>query len=131
MRHNSSVMNHNATPNRFFKNFAQDYLNYLGDRTPTDKQMAVIQALQAHTRIRQAAGHDFRLTAEEKQCLCLAAEGKRLEDIAACLGVSVRKMRQYRQSVLQKFGCKNMTSAIILGLRYGEIGVPEMITQGL
>ena len=116
MRHDSFRWHHNATPN-----FAKDYLNYLGNRHPTPQQMLVIQALLAHTRLRQAAGHDFQLTQQEKQCLSLAAEGKGPRETAACLGTSIRSIRQSRKSILQKLGCKNMTSAVILGLRYGEI----------
>ena len=126
MRHDSLVGNNNPTPNRFFKNFAQDYLNYLGDSQPTEKQMMVIQALEAHSRIKQSTCVDVRLTAGEKEYLYLAARGKKHQDIAASLKVSLRQISQCRKSVCQKLGCKNVTSAIILGLRFGEIPVPDI-----
>ena len=35
--------------------------------------------------------------------------------------LSVRRVTQYRQSIFRKLGCKNITSAIIVGIRFGVI----------
>ena len=125
MRHDSLKGDHDLTPKPLLINFARDYLNWLGNSKPTGKQNEVLQALLTHSRQRQARGFDFCLTELEKRCLYLAAEGKRLKETAACLGLSRRKLSQCRQSILQKMGCNNITSAVILGIRYGEISIPE------
>ena len=74
---------------QFFKAFAKDYLDYLGNSHPSPKQLAEIQALLSHTWIRQPICFDLRLSAQEKRCLYLSAQGKGLKEIAAFLkGIS-------------------------------------------
>jgi DNA-binding CsgD family transcriptional regulator len=83
--------------------------------------------LLSNTWIRQPICFDLRLSAQEKQCLYLSAQGKGLKEIAAFLKVSIRRATQYRQSIFQKLGCKNITSAIIVGLRFGEIRAEHLM----
>ncbi|HHF7344298.1 TPA: response regulator transcription factor [Legionella feeleii] len=111
----------NLIDSPFFKVFAKNYLDYLGNSNPTHKQLAEIQALLSNTWIRQPICFDLRLSEQEKQCLYLSAQGKEVKEIAAFLKVSTRRVTQHRQSIFQKLDCKNITSAIIVGLRFGVI----------
>ncbi|WP_019217981.1 response regulator transcription factor [Legionella tunisiensis] len=105
----------------FFQVFAKNYLDYLGNSNPTYKQLAEIQALLSNTWIRLPICFDLRLSEQEKQCLYLSAQGKELKEIAVFLNVTLRRVTQYRQAIFQKLGCRNITSAIIVGIRYGVI----------
>ncbi|HHF7349810.1 TPA: response regulator transcription factor [Legionella feeleii] len=111
----------NLMDSPFFKVFAKNYLDYLGNSNPTHKQLAEIQALLSNTWIRLPICFDLRLSEQEKQCLYLSAQGKEVKEIAAFLKVSTRRVTQHRQSIFQKLNCKNITSAIIVGLRFGVI----------
>ncbi|STX39360.1 response regulator transcription factor [Legionella feeleii] len=111
----------NLIDSPFFKVFAKNYLDYLGNSNPTHKQLAEIQALLSNTWIRLPIHFDLRLSEQEKQCLYLSAQGKGLKEIAVFLEVSMRRVTQYRQAIFKKLGCRNITSAIIVGIRYGVI----------
>ncbi|WP_412754575.1 response regulator transcription factor [Legionella donaldsonii] len=116
----------NLIDSPFFKVFAKNYLDYLGNSNPTSNQLAEIQALLASTWMRQPIYFDLRLSEQEKQCLYLSAQGKELKDIAAFLKVSIRRVTQHRQSIFQKLNCRNITSAIIVGLRFGVINAENL-----
>lgn len=120
---------HTLIDSSFFKTFAKDYLNHLGNSKPSRKQLADFQDLLSHIWIRQPVCFDLRLTEKERQCLYLSAQGKRLKEIAAFLNVSIKRITQYRQSIIQKLGCKNITSAIIVGIRYGEIKATDLLIE--
>ncbi|KTC96439.1 response regulator transcription factor [Legionella feeleii] len=111
----------NLMDSPFFKVFAKNYLDYLGNSHPTHKQLAEIQALLSNTWIRLPIHFDLRLSEQEKQCLYLSAQGKGLKEIASFLNVSMRRVTQHRQAIFKKLGCRNITSAIIVGIRYGVI----------
>ncbi|MFW2532288.1 MULTISPECIES: response regulator transcription factor [unclassified Legionella] len=116
----------NLIDSPFFKVFAKNYLAYLGNSNPTSNQLAEIQALLASTWVRQPIHFDLRLSEQEKQCLYLSAQGKELKEIAAFLKVSIRRVTQHRQSIFQKLDCRNITSAIIVGLRFGVISAEDL-----
>ncbi|KTC98744.1 response regulator transcription factor [Legionella feeleii] len=117
----------NLIDSPFFQVFAKNYLDYLGNSNPTHKQLAEIQALLSNTWIRLPIHFDLRLSEQEKQCLYLSAQGKGLKEIAAFLNVSLRRVTQYRQAIFKKLGCRNITSAIIVGIRYGVIKKGEAL----
>jgi DNA-binding CsgD family transcriptional regulator len=118
-----------VTDSSFFKVFAKNYLSYLGNSNPTAKQLSEIQALLSNTWIRQPICFDIRLSDQEKQCLYLSAQGKGLKEIARFLKVSLRRVTQHRQSIFQKLECPNITSAIILGLRFGVIKGEDLVRE--
>lgn len=120
---------HNLIDSPFFKTFAKSYLAYLGNNRPTPKQLTEMQALLSNAWIRQPICFDLRLTVQEKQCLYLSAQGKGLKEISAFLNVSIRRVVQLRQSIFQKLNCKNITSAIIVGIRFGEIKASDLLTE--
>ncbi|HHF7348600.1 TPA: response regulator transcription factor [Legionella feeleii] len=120
---------HTLIDSSFFKTFAKNYLNHLGNSKPTRKQLVEFQDLLSHIWIRQPVCFDLRLTEKERQCLYLSAQGKRLKEIASFLNVSIKRITQYRQSIIQKLGCKNITSAIIVGIRYREIKAADFFSN--
>ncbi|MFW2532851.1 MULTISPECIES: response regulator transcription factor [unclassified Legionella] len=119
----------NLIDSPFFKVVAKNYLDYLGNSNPTHKQLAEIQALLSNTWIRLPICFDLRLSEQEKQCLYLSAQGKEVKEIAAFLKVSTRRVTQHRQSIFQKLNCKNITSAIIVGLRFGVIKAEHLLDE--
>jgi DNA-binding CsgD family transcriptional regulator len=112
---------YNSTETSFFKTFAKNYLAYLGNDSPTHRQLAEIAALLSSAWIKQPICFDIRLSQQEKQCLYLSAQGKGLKEIAAFLSVSVRRVTQQRQSIFKKLNCRNIPAAVIIGIRYGEM----------
>ncbi len=118
----------NLTDTPFFKTFARCYLNYLGNSSPNNKQLSEIQSLLSTSKIKRPIG--LQLTNYEKQCIFLSAQGKKLKEIARLLKLSQKEISQYRHSILQKLGCKTMSSAIIVGIRYGEIKVADLAIKG-
>ncbi|STX41842.1 lipolytic enzyme / transcription regulator protein [Legionella donaldsonii] len=124
-----SLRKTNLIDSPFFKVFAKNYLDYLGNSSPTNKQLAEIQALLSNTWIRLPICFDLRLSEQEKQCLYLSAQGKEVKEIAAFLKVSTRRVTQHRQSIFQKLNCKNITSAIIVGLRFGVIKAEHLLDE--
>ncbi|STX39049.1 response regulator transcription factor [Legionella feeleii] len=119
----------NLIDSPFFKVFAKNYLDYLGNSNPTPKQLAEIQSLLSNIWIRQPICFDLRLSEQEKQCLYLSAQGKEVKEIAAFLKVSTRRVTQHRQSIFQKLDCKNITSAIIVGLRFGAVKTESLLQK--
>jgi DNA-binding CsgD family transcriptional regulator len=110
----------------FFKTLAKIYLEYLGNSNPTSKQLTEMQVLLPNTCIKLPIRCDLRLTEQEKECLYLSAQRKRIKEIALFMKVSTRRVTQYRQSIFEKLNCKNITSAIIVGIRYGEINIKDL-----
>ncbi|CEG61464.1 response regulator transcription factor [Legionella micdadei] len=102
----------------------------MGNNKPNRKQLAEIQALLSDIWIKQPISIDLHLSQQEKQCLYLSAQGKKFKEIANHLNVSQREISQYRQSILQKLKCKTINSAIIVGIRYGEIKAEDLLAAG-
>ncbi|WP_019215261.1 helix-turn-helix transcriptional regulator [Legionella tunisiensis] len=129
IKRDSFIRKNDLIDSPFFKLFAKNYLDYLGNSNPTPKQLTEMQALLSNTWIRQPIGFDVRLSEQEKQCIYLSAQGKTLKEIAALLKVSTRRVNYCRQSIFQKLGCKNITSAIIVGLRFGVIKAEHLLEE--
>ncbi|MFW2533909.1 MULTISPECIES: LuxR C-terminal-related transcriptional regulator [unclassified Legionella] len=113
-----------AKQNQFFKAFARDYLNYLGNPNPTNKQLAEVQTLLSLAWVQRPLCIDGRLTKREQQCLYLSSLGKSIKEIATFFAVSERQVVWHRNNIFQKLACKNIAEAIAKGIRYGEIGSP-------
>lgn len=111
---------------QFFKAFAKDYLNYLGNPHPTTKQLTEIQSLLSQSWIKSTVYLDRRLSDREKQCLHLSSSGKSIKEISHFLGVSERQVERLRNSIFQKLNCKNIAHSVALGIRLGEIKPPPV-----
>lgn len=108
---------------KFFENFAKDYLNYLGSSNPAKKQITEMISILSHVWLKRRVCLDFRLTEREKQCLYLSASGKSIKEIASYFKITIRQVEFYRQAIFKKLLCKNIGGAIAKGLRYGEISM--------
>lgn len=106
---------------QFFKAFARDYLNYLGNPNPTGRQLTEVQDLLSHSWVKSTVYLDSRLSDREKQCLYLSAFGKSVKEIGNFLGVSERQVERLRSSIFQKLACKNIAQSVAQGIRFGEI----------
>lgn len=112
---------HSTKQKQFFKSFARDYLNYLGNSNPTNKQLTEIQTLLSQSWVQRPLCIDGRLTHREQQCLYLSSQGKGIKEIAIFLNLSERQVERHRNNIFQKLECKNIAEAIAKGLRYGEL----------
>lgn len=110
----------------FLNASAKSYLTYLGNNNPSCQQVAAIQSLLSETSQNQSFSIGLLLNQQEKQCLYLSAQGKKLKEIAILLNLSQNEISQCRQSILQKLGCKTMSRAVIVGIRYGEIKAADI-----
>ncbi|HHF7345162.1 TPA: helix-turn-helix transcriptional regulator [Legionella feeleii] len=117
---------HSAKQKQFFKAFARDYLTYLGNPNPSNKQLAEVQTLLSQAWVQRPLCIDGRLTPREQQCLYLSSLGKSIKEIASFFAVSERQVVWHRNTIFQKLKCKNIAEAIAKGIRYGEIGPPMM-----
>lgn len=106
---------------KFFENFAKDYLMYLGNPKPSKMHIKEMQSMLSHVWLRRKISLDIRLTEREKQCLYLSAQGKSNKEIARFFNKSIRRIEFIRQSIFEKLSCKNIPEAVVKGFQYGEI----------
>ncbi|WP_019215457.1 response regulator transcription factor [Legionella tunisiensis] len=113
---------HTAKQKQFFKAFARDYLSYLGNPNPTNKQLAEVQTLLSQSWVQRPLCIDECLTTREQQCLYLSSLGK---SIATFLELSQRQVERHRNTIFLKLTCKNIAEAVAKGLRYRELRPPD------
>lgn len=106
---------------KFFEDFAKEYLNYLGNPKPGKKQIKEMQSILSHTWMRKKIIVSSRLTEQEAKCLLLSSQGKSLSEIADFFNVSTRRIEFCRQSIFRKLFSRNIGEAIVKGIRYGQI----------
>lgn len=96
-----------------FKNGAADFL------LKPFGQVELISAVQETLRKSRYAGDNktFRLTPKELQVLQLVSKGKRNDEIAQELGLSVRTIKMHRSNIIHKTGASTMTEAALTILR--------------
>ena len=104
--------------------FAIQYLSVLGNETPSQKQIDLMEMLVAKVTIEQQLTFDKRLSDKEKNCLLLAAIGKNTEETAKLLKLRRNTVKKYRLYILRKLNCNNIAHAVFEGIRYGYI-VPK------
>ena len=105
----------------FFENFAGRYLAYLGNMRPTKRQLSEMIELLSHVWLRHFITSDARLSEIESQCLYLFSQGKTAPQIAQILSISERQIKRYRENILRELDCNNITQAVVIGIRYGQI----------
>lgn len=106
---------------RFLNVLAGERLRRLRIPHPTSEQLAEMKDLIVHVWVRRTVHMDSRLTTREKECLFYIACDKKDKEIAAYMNVTENTVRTFRESILQKLGCKRMAAAIARGIQYGEI----------
>ncbi len=62
-----------------------------------------------------------QLTAREQDCLCRAAEGKAIPEIALSLNISENTVKYHFKNILKKLGAKNKVHATALAMSKGYI----------
>jgi DNA-binding CsgD family transcriptional regulator len=107
---------------KFFTEFALDYLSYFGNDNPSKGQVEAMEDLLEFVYLRRGLHVDSRLTDREKMCLHLSAQGRSLDEIAEFFAVTRRVVELLRKSITTKLECKKITQAIALGIRHGVIG---------
>ncbi len=106
---------------KFFENFAKDYLIYLGNPKPTQTQIKEMKAILSETEVKRVVTLDKRLTPQEKRCLFLASKGKTIKATAQILKLGFNTALGYRNSAIKKLNAANLTAAVILGIKYLDI----------
>ena len=61
------------------------------------------------------------LTKREKDVFLLLIKNKTTKDIAECLNISEKTVRNHVSNAMQKLGCKGRAGAVIELLKLGEI----------
>ena len=105
----------------FFKGFAQRYLAYLGNYNPNKTQLTEMMDLLSHVWLRNLVTLDTRLTEMEQQCLYLFSQGKNSQQVAEFCSLSERQVKRYKKNILRELHCNNLTEAVVIGIRYGQI----------
>ena len=69
--------------------------------------------------------HGARPTLRQRQVLQLIAEGKRMKEIAAILGVSPRTVESHKYEMMNALGLRNTAELIQYALRHPDYGVTD------
>ncbi len=104
---------------------AKSLIEFLGNKTPNKKQIKTVESMLFNVGLKAKMLFDKRLTKREKECLSLAALGHSSTETAELLKISRKTVEQYRGEIKKKLKCKNMTHAIIRGIKYGYITPTE------
>lgn len=70
------------------------------------------------------------LSAREREVLCLLAEGRTNQEIAAELFISVKTVETYRSRMMQKLGLRDFASLVKFAIRHGLTTLGENGFQG-
>lgn len=112
---------------KFFENFAKDYLIYLGNPKPTPIHIKEMKSILCETEVKRVVTLDGRLSFQEKKCLFLSGKGKSIKEIAKILSISFPTVREYRNKAIKKLGASNITAAVALGVKYNTIDLYEIV----
>lgn len=71
--------------------------------------------------VKQATAPIIDLTPKEREVLRLLADGKRIQEVASELVVSVNTAKTHLQSLYRKFGVSDKTQLVLLGIQSGVL----------
>ena len=94
---------------------------------PTERQIEMMTSLLFHAWLKHRIILNEKLSTQEKRYLLFASKGKTYVEIAELLNVSTNTARDYEKEILRKLCCSNMKEALVVGIRYGAIAIPEKI----
>lgn len=103
------------------QSLAHSLIAFLGNESPNPKQVEVMESILSNTGLKVELLFDKRLTKREIECLTLAALGFSSSATAEILHISSKTVEQYRNDIKKKLGSKNMTQAVVLGIKYGYV----------
>jgi DNA-binding NarL/FixJ family response regulator len=110
--------------NRFYMDIAKRLLGHFDNHNPSINQLCDFQWLLCQTGVARFVALDPCLTEEEATTLYLSAQGKTSKQIARVFVVCPRQVERYRASILKKLRCKNMTHAVMKGIKMLDIKPP-------
>jgi DNA-binding CsgD family transcriptional regulator len=100
---------------------AIEFLEKLGNKTPSQPQINLMESLISKVGIEQKISFDHKLSARETACLLLIAQGKTSDETAAMLGVKSSTIKTYHKKIKRKLACANLAQAVFQGIRYGYV----------
>lgn len=100
---------------------AIDLLEKLGNKTPNQPQIDLMESLISKVSIEQRLSFDHKLSARESACLLLAAQGKTSDETAEMLGVKSSTIKTYHKKIKRKLACASLAHAVFRGIRYGYL----------
>lgn len=103
---------------KFFELVVHDLLNYLGNNTPNYEQIRTLMRILSQAWIKVPISLSNKLTQREKQCLYLVSKGLTLKEIAKIMKISINTVNTYERNILEKLLCKNLTEAVVQGIKY-------------
>ncbi len=110
-------------------NMMPDFANYLAIEilecldidTPNQDQISLLAKLVSNVSIKTQIVFDQQLSRRERGCLYWAANGKTSGEIAKIIGVKPSTVHWYKREILRKLDCANLTEAVFVGMRYGQL----------
>lgn len=111
----------NKKHTQFYRAYARECLEFLGNGNPTLIQLHAMQMLLSQVYVQREIYIDTRLNYREAQCLHLSAFGKSIKQIADFLDISTRQVERHRNAIFQKLNCKNIAQSVAQGIRFGDL----------
>lgn len=93
------------------------------------KQRQLIKTLLSNITLNTELIIDSRLTRREKESLLLAALGYTVTESAEFLNLKRMTVEDYHKNIKKKLECKTIAKAVITGMRYGLITLPQKIDK--
>lgn len=96
---------------------ALGFLETLGIKSPSQKQINIVEKLLSTLTIEcKILPHEL-LTPKEYQCLLLAAKGLTVKETAEIMRVKESTIMTHRDSLKKKLNCKTIAQAVLKGIR--------------
>lgn len=112
---------HNMRQDNKLRFLAVDLIRNVGNKSPTKKQISLMESILSNITISHHIAFDKKLTHREIACLFWASQGKSADEIANILNISPQTVYSYQKEIKRKLSCTSMAHAVFLGIRYGHI----------
>lgn len=128
-KHQTLLQDFEEKQQLLYMDIAKNLLGYLGNPHPSINQLCYLQSLLCQASIPQFLALDPGLTEAEATTLYLSAQGKTIQQIARVCGVCPRQIDRYRAAIFKKLGCKNMSHAVMKGIKLLGIKPPLKLAE--
>lgn len=108
-----------------FHSLAMRLIAFLGNDSPSRKQIGVVEKLLINTGLITEMTFAQQLTKREQECLALAAKGYSAGETAELLAISRKTVEGHRNEIKRKLACRTMTQAVIQGIKYSYLQPKE------
>ncbi len=103
---------------KFFQLVTCDLLDFLNKCVSKSEKIKILMRVLSHVWIKLPFSISDKLTTREKQCLYLVSRGLTLKEIAKIMKITFNTVNTYERNILEKLLCKNLTEAVVVGIKY-------------